>query len=152
VHPHEPFQLRCAGEPIGRLRCDGAGMRAEGELEGRRSTFECTSLTGPRITIRTAEVAGEFAAGTVEFSNGARYEWRRPHLLGAAWCFRRHGDKSSICVEQASESLQGGGKVTLCCDGGPEPETPVLVLLAWYLRILSFERLVGRADLRLPVF
>ena len=151
--PHEPFLLRAEEQSIGWLRChDEAGMRAEGELHGRRCTFECSSLAAPQITIRAGELAGEFADGVVAFSNGARYQWRRHHVWGTTWCFHRDGDKSSVCVEQESGSLQSGGKVSLCCGGAPQPETPILVLLAWYLRVLAFERLVSHADVRLPVF
>jgi hypothetical protein len=151
--PRQPFVLRAQGEPIGWLLCeDEAGARAEGELDSRRWTFESTSLPHARITIRGADPSGEFTDGIAAFSNGARYQWRRHHVWGATWCFHREGDRSSVCVEQESDSLQSGGKVSLCCGGGQQPETPILVLLAWYLRVLAFERLVTHADVRLPVF
>jgi hypothetical protein len=151
VLPHEPFRLTAHGQPVGWLRCeDESGKRAEGELDNRRATFEHRSEA--HIAIGSGDLSGEFTDGAVHFSNGAHYQWTRHNIWGTKWCFRREDAKSSICVDQESDSLQTGGKVTLGCGGGIQPETPILILLAWYLRVLAFERLVNDADVRLPVF
>lgn len=59
------------------------------------------------------------------------------------WCFREQGGarKSSICVSQHAGPLRAGGRVNVCGDVTGLPETPVLILLAWYLRVVEFEML-----------
>ena len=50
--------------------------------------------------------------------------------------------KSSVCLSQETGPLTQGGKVSVCCGAADLPETPVLLLLAWFLRIMDFEMLV----------
>ncbi len=47
-----------------------------------------------------------------------------------------------MCLSQETGSLTQGGKVSVCCGSAGLPETPVLLLLAWFLRIMDFEMLV----------
>ena len=50
--------------------------------------------------------------------------------------------KSSVCLSQEAGPLMQGGKVSVCCGAADLPETPVLLLLAWFLRIMDFEMLM----------
>ena len=151
--PHQPFVLSAHGERLGWLLFeDEDGRRAQGELDGRRWTFERAGLAHPHVIIRAEDVVGEFSGHVVSFATGARYRWSHTSFWGDTWCFHREGDKTSVCVTQQSGPIQTGGKVSLCCGGGPQPETPILVLLAWYLRVLDYGKLIAEANARLPVF
>jgi hypothetical protein len=46
-----------------------------------------------------------------------------------------------VCLSQQSGPLASGGKVMVCSNAVHLAETPILVLLAWYLRVLAFEKL-----------
>ncbi len=143
------FVLRANGNQIGWLRFEKEpGSFSAAELEGSRWTFERTGPTHSGIVIRAAgsnQPAAEFSSslsgGAVAFASGARYSWIRQHPWSSRWCFRSKEPKSMVCVTQEARPLQSGSKVTVCCDAAGNPETPLLVLLAWYLRVLDFERL-----------
>ena len=77
----------------------------------------------------------------VTFASGARYCWNRAKIWSGQWCFRREGE-ASICLSQHAGPLREGGRVSVCEQAAQLPETAVLVLLAWYLRVLAFETLI----------
>ena len=148
---NEAFELRADGEEFGRLRFDDAsGVRAIGELEGRRWVFQHTGGTHPHVIVfkeDSASPVAEFVprltgGGTVSFASGARYCWNRAKIWSTQWCFRREGETSSVCVSQQAGALTEGGKVNVCGKAAHLPETAILVLLAWYLRVLAFETLI----------
>jgi len=137
------------GQPIGWLRFEphGSGL-STAEWEGRRWTFERTGPPHSAITIR-AEGADEPAiftlwrngGGSLTLPSGAHYCWNRKHILSTTWCFRSEQNQSAVCVNQHTGPLVAGGTVTMCCKSAQSPDMPLLVLLAWYLRILEFQRL-----------
>jgi len=47
-----------------------------------------------------------------------------------------------VCLSQEAGPLRQGGKVSVCRGAADRPETPILLLLAWFLRIMDFEMLV----------
>ena len=143
------FVLSVDGEEVGGLRFDDhPGAESEAELFGQRWTFQHTRGPLPRVIIRREEQVAEFVpwltgGGTLTFSDGRRYCWNRSSIWSPTWCFRLQGgaQKSSICVTQQAGPLRGGGRVRVCCDAAGLPETPLLILLAWYLRVVEFELL-----------
>jgi hypothetical protein len=146
---HDAYILRAGGAEVGSLRFqEGAGTTSAAEFEGRRWTFAHSGDANPTVTIRSAdsgELVAEFVpnltGGTVSFRNGPCFTWTRLHVWGSRWCFRCKEDRSAVCVSQEAGRLAGGGKVSVCEGAAQLPATPVLVMLAWYLRILEFERL-----------
>ncbi|HEV2446560.1 MAG TPA: hypothetical protein VGS58_11580 [Candidatus Sulfopaludibacter sp.] len=143
------YELSAGGEIRGRLRFDErAGTQSTGELGGQRWTFSHSGGAHPRVTIAregSPEVIAEFVpwltgGGVVTFSGGPGYCWNRAGIWSTTWCFRRQGEsRGSICVSQQAGPLRDGARVRICGEAAQVPETPVLVLLAWYLRILAFE-------------
>ena len=146
----QAFVLRAGGAVVGRLEFETeTNTRSTAEFEGRRWTFEQNHGFHPSVTIR-AETSGELVAeyvphltggGVVSFASGACYCWSRQSIWSERWCFRCKRDKSAVCVSQEVERLMDGGKVHVCSDAALLPEAPILVLLAWYLRVLDFARL-----------
>jgi hypothetical protein len=147
---NQAFELCAAGEEFGWLRFeDPAGVRATGELNGQRYTFRHSGGAHPCVFVANEDSTpvAEFVprltgGGTVSFANGARYCWNRAKIWSTQWCFRKEGQTSSICLSQQAGALTEGGKVNVCGKAAQVPETAVLVLLAWYLRVLAFETLV----------
>jgi len=150
----DPFVLREDGTDVGWLEFHETPARSTACVRGRNLIFHYRAFghnLHPRVTITSEEdpehVVAEFMpcwtdGGWVSFDNGVCYRWRKSHLWGKTWCFRQQGQESSVCLSQDSGPLMEGGKVHVCCDAADRPETPVLLLLAWFLRILDFEMLV----------
>ncbi len=146
------FVLRAHEEEIGWLQFkSGLGVRSTAEFEGQRWTFERTGVFYACVTIRAEGSDASLAeftpfltgcgGGVVSFSAGPQYCWNKASIWSSNWCFRCKEHKSTVCVAQEAGSLTAGGKVMICSDAAQLPETPVLVLLAWYLRVLSLEGL-----------
>jgi hypothetical protein len=144
------FVLRAGESEIGSLNFKKeVGARSAAEYEGRRWTLEHAEGRHPRVTVRAAdsgEVVAEFVphltgGGVVAFTSGAQFSWIKLHVWSDRWCFRCKQNRSAVCVSQEAGRLTSGGKVAICSDAAPLPETAVLLLLGWYLRLLEFERL-----------
>jgi hypothetical protein len=148
---HSAYVLRAGGEEIGWLSFEERPLpHSTAELGGRRWTIECTGAFHPHIVVRAEgsdSVVAEFTphvggGGVVAFASGRRLCWTREHVWSVKWCFRCEENKSAVCVTQAAGPLTEGGRVAVCGSAADLPETPVLILLAWFLRLLEFERLV----------
>jgi len=146
----QPFLLWDQGVKAGWLQFNEQPEASTGEIQGQRWAFRYSARLHPRVTVYrgdSPEVCAEYVpcftgGGLVSFDSGARYRWRRSDIWGTRWCFRHVEQKSSICLTQEAGSLTQGGKVSVCCGAADQPETPVLLLLAWFLRIMDFEMLV----------
>jgi hypothetical protein len=145
-----PFELNAEGVQVGWLRFDDLfGARAIGELDGKTWVFDYNCLPHPSVSIFTAGsetpvaeyVPRLIGGGLVTFASGVCYCWNRTRIWSSQWCFRREG-QASICMTQHAGPLTEGGRVSVCQEAAQVPETAVLVLLAWYLRVLAFETLI----------
>lgn len=142
------YALRADGEDIGRLRFEKP-HRATGELEGHTWVLECQEcMIHPCVVVR-AEGSGKPVAtfiqkwtggGIVTFESGSKYCWNTSHIWSDTHCFRREGQKASVCVDQGPPS-KTGSRVTVCAGAAALPETPVLVLLGGFLEVLLSEKL-----------
>jgi hypothetical protein len=150
--PDDPYVLRAGASQVARLWfAEEPWEKSYAELTGCRWTFAHTSGRHMRITISRGDPEADVAVfertltgGTVTFTAGARYCWRKRGLRPGRWCFRREDDSSSVCVSQLAGPVVTGAKVTICPGAASQPETPVLVLLAWYLRILEYQAEIDR--------
>jgi hypothetical protein len=141
------FVLHAHGRAIGRLQfAKEPGGHSTAEWDGRRWIFE---RQGHSVTVR-AEGSEEAAAvftptptggGIAVLANGARYCWAREHIWSPVWCFHGKESRSAVCVAQQAGPLAAGGKAVICAEAAKSPDTPILVLLAWYLRVLEFQKL-----------
>ncbi|MGA9625982.1 MAG: hypothetical protein WBL65_22155 [Bryobacteraceae bacterium] len=146
----QPFLLLDAGVEMGRLAFHEEPAASIGEFRGGRWSFRYSTKLHPRVTVHrgdSQELVAEYipclmGGGLVSFHSGARYRWRKASVWGDKWCFRQQGQKSSVCLSQETGPLTQGGKVSICCGAADLPETPALLLLAWFLRIMDFEMLV----------
>jgi hypothetical protein len=145
-----PFVLRDDGGEAGWLQFHEGPEVSTGEFRGKKWFFRYSADLHPRVTVHSAEshhVVAEYVpsmtgGGVVSFDSGAHYRWKKADVLGSRWCFRHREQNSSVCLSQEAGPLTKGGKVAVCCGAADLPETPVLLLLAWFLRIMDFEMLV----------
>jgi len=148
-HESEPFRLRDERGEAGRLEFHEEPEASIAEFAGQTWTFHYTTKLRPHVRIYrgdSQDLAAEYVpvlrgGGVVTFQSGARYRWKKTAMFGDKWCFRTEEQSSSVCVRQEAGALRQGGKVSICCGAEDLPETPVLLLLAWFLRILDFEML-----------
>jgi hypothetical protein len=147
----QPFILWDEGVKAGWLQFHEQPLESSGEFRGRRLVFRYSAKLYPRVTVCSEEdsphIVAEFlpcwtGGGWVSFDSGARYRWRKAHIWGGGWCFIRMDQKSQVCLSQEAGPLIQGGRVSICSGAADLPETPVLLLLAWFLRIMDFEMLV----------
>lgn len=143
------YALRTACDEIGSLEFEpGSELHAVGELNGQRWTFESHDSMRSYVVVRAegerepiATVAPRRRGGCfVGFRNGARYCWNTRHLWSTTWCFWRESEDASVCVIENALSKRGA-RVKVCTEASHLPETPVLVLLGWFLEILLNKRL-----------
>jgi len=143
------FELEAAGVVVGWLRFDDPfGARAVAEIEGKTWEFDYNCSPHPSVSVFPKGSRSPIAeycprligGGIVTFASGACYCWSHARVWSSQWCFRREGE-AAICMSQQSGALREGGKVRLCERAAEFPETAILVLLAWYLRVLAFESL-----------
>ena len=125
---------------------EGPGQRTFAGL-AERWGFEHSAASHPAVTVfrgDSCEVVAEYfpdlRGGIVTFPSGSQFCWRRACLWGTRWCFKGRGRSASVCLSQEAGPLIQGAKVTVCGEAAKLPETPILLLLAWYLRVLEFER------------
>ena len=146
------FELSADEARLGWLRFDErAGAPSVAELAGQTWSFQHVGGALPHVKIckgNSPDAVAEFAprltgGGVVSFASGSSYCWNRAKIWSPTWCFRRQGEGqgSSVCVSQQAGPLRDGGRVKICGKAAGLPEAPVLVLLAWYLRVLAFEML-----------
>ena len=143
------YVLRADGEEVGSLAFDpDDGSRAVGEMNGQRWTFSREDSMHCYVVVR-AEGEPEPVAtviphwqgsGSVRFRTGARYCWNTSHIWSTTWCFRRENEPASVCVTGDPPSRRGS-HVKVCPSSTDLPETPVLVLLGWFLDLLLCDRL-----------
>jgi hypothetical protein len=147
----QPFLLTYQGSEVGWLQFREAPAVSTGGYGGTRLIFRYTAAMHPRVTVASEEdpqhIVAEFlpcwtGGGWVSFDSGGRYRWRKAHIWGGGWCFTRFDQESSVCLSQEAAPLMRGGKVSVCGAAADLPETQVLLLLAWFLRIMDFEMLV----------
>ncbi len=147
----QPFVLRGDGAEVGWLQFREAPAASTGACNGRRLVFHYSVKLHPSVTVCSEEdpqhVVAKFlpcwtGGGWVQFNSGVHYRWRKAHIWGGGWCFTRMDEKGSVCLSQEAGPLIQGGKVKVCCGAADQPETPILLLLAWFLRIMDFEMLV----------
>jgi len=147
---NQPFILWDEGTKAGWLHFHEAPADSTAEIKGQRWVFRYSARLHPRITMLregSQDVVAEYVpcltgGGLVSFESGARYRWRKADIWGSKWCFRHQEQGSSVCLSQETGPLTQGGRVSVCCGAVDSPETPVLLLLAWFLRIMDFEMLV----------
>ena len=77
------------------------------------------------------------------FSSGRRYHLRHTNFWGTEWAFEAEDGSAAIALSGNRGFFKHGGTATVTHSAAGLPETPVMLLLIWYLRVLMNEDASG---------
>jgi hypothetical protein len=138
-------ELTVGDEITGTLRFEKrCGTLATAEYGGRSWTFKRTGFWSPRVSIREAGSPDDTAiftpkwkgGGELAFQSGRRFTMKSVNFWGGQWTFETEDGAEVISVHGPHGLLHNKGEVSVGLTAGRLPETPVLLLLIWYLRLL----------------
>jgi len=143
------FELMGGGEPIASLRFQSVlGSLAVGECAGNQWTFKRTGFFAPKITVRAAGSDTDLAVftanmmgggGSLVFGGGRRFHLRQANFWATQWVFETENGEAAASLTAHVNPFQVSGTVQAAPAAAAWPETPVLILLIWYVRILMNE-------------
>ncbi len=139
------FQLMDGEEEVGSLRfVSTVGTRAAGEYRGKQWTFKRTGFLTPKITVRAADSENDLAVftpgwngkGWVAFAAGPRFHLQHKNFWGTEWVFEREDGTAVVALSGRHGMLKQHAAAGIAPGAESQAETPVLLLLIWYVRIL----------------
>lgn len=138
-------ELIANGEVTGTLRFEKlCGTLAMAEYGRRRWTFKRTGFWSPRVSVREAGSPTDAAVftpkwkggGELVFQSGRRFTLKSMSFWGGEWAFETQDGTEVVSVHGPHGLIHSQGEASLGLPAGDLPETPVLLLLIWYLRLL----------------
>jgi hypothetical protein len=145
---HRLYQLTRNGETIATLRFEKcSGSLATGEYAQKQWTLKRTGFLSPRVLVREAGSEVDLAVftpnwtgkGWLAFANGRRYQLRSTNFWQTEWAFEAEDGSPTVILTGPHGVFKQGGHATVTESAASLPETPVMLLLIWYLRILMNE-------------
>ena len=145
---HRAYRLTDNGQEIGSLRFESiAGSRATAQCSGQTWTFKRIGFFATRITVREPGSDNDLAVftptwtggGSVDFNWGSRYHLRKKNFWGTEWAFEGADGTAAVSLSGVHGVFKEGGAASVAPSAAGLPETPVLLLLIWYVRILANE-------------
>jgi hypothetical protein len=141
------YQLMSGEQEIGSLRFESMwGSLATGQLSGRQWTFKRTGFLTPRITVRegggeenVAVFAPGWGGGGWLAVSGRRYHMRHKNFWGTEWAFEGEDGSTAITLSGSRGVFKQGAHATVAESAARLPETPIMLLLMWYVRLLMNE-------------
>jgi hypothetical protein len=142
------YQLTQDGREIATLRFESScGSLATGVCGQAKWTFKRTGFLSPKISVREAGsetnialfTPGWMGSGWVVFSSGRRYHLRHTNFWGTEWAFEAEDGTAAITLSGNQGFFKQGGTATVAQSVAGLPETHVMLLLIWYLRVLMNE-------------
>jgi len=142
------YQLTLDGREIATLRFEkSCGSLATGECGPAKWTFKRTGFLSPKISVRGAGsetdlalfTPGWMGTGWVVFSSGRRYHLRHTNFWGTEWAFEGEDGTAAIALSGNQGLFKKGAAATVGQAAASLPETPVMLLMIWYLRVLMNE-------------
>ena len=140
------YELKADGEDVAALRFDtGFGSRATGETAKGKWTFKRVGFLTPRVTVREAGAEADLAlfvpnlggGGVVTFVSGSRFTLKSLNFWGTEWAFLREDRSTALSLRGPRGMVRRGGEMTVSAEAAALSETPILALLAWYVRLLA---------------
>ena len=113
---------------------------------------QATGFLSPKISVREPGSESDSAVftpgwtgrGWVVFGSGPRYRLRHTDFWGSQWSFET-ADGAACHTRRHSRFLQEGGAAMVSPSAAGLPESPVLLLLIWYVRLLMHADTEGGA-------
>lgn len=142
------YQLTLDGQEVATLRFEKLlGSLATGEYGQRRWTFKRTGFFSPRASVREAGSETDVATftpnwgcgGSIAFASGRHYKLVHKNFWGTEWAFRAENGTDAIVLSGPHGVFKAGGSARVAQSAAGLPETPLMLLLIWYLRVLMNE-------------
>jgi hypothetical protein len=142
------YELTRNAETIATLRFEKrSGSLATGQYGKDQWTLKRTGFLSPRVLIREIGSDQELAiftptwtgGGWLTFTSGRRYHLRSTNFWQTEWAFEAVDGAPVIILTGPHGVFKQGGHARVSESAASLPETPVLLLLIWYLRILMNE-------------
>lgn len=142
------YQLTLNGGTIATLRFEKSiGSLATGECGSSKWTFKRSGFLSPRVSVREAGSETDLAIftpgwtgrGWLVLNSGRRYQLRPTKFWGTEWAFEAEDGSAAITLSGPHGLFKHGGYARVAPSAAALPETPVMLLLIWYLRILMNE-------------
>ena len=143
------YELTCDGNEVATLRFEkGLGSLATAECGSGKWTFKRTGFLSPQVSVREAGSETDLAiftpswtgCGWLAFGSGRRYRLRQTNFWATEWAFQGEQDGSpAVTLTGPHNVFKPGGHARVAPSAAESPETPVMLVLIWYLRILMNE-------------
>jgi len=139
------YQLTCNGSEVATVRFEKrSGLLATEECGQRKWTFRRTGFLATRVSIRQAGAETDLATftpswtdrGSLVFSSGRRYQLLPTNFWATEWSFQPEGESPVVTLSGPHGFFKQSGNTRAAPSAAASPETPVMLLLIWYLRIL----------------
>ena len=139
------YEFMTDGELAATLRFEkSCGTLATAEYGGHRWTFKRTGFWSPAISVREAGSDTDAAVfsprwkggGEVIFRSGRRFVLKSVSFWGGEWAFETEEGSEVVSLHGPHGLFHNQGDASLGLGAGARSETPVLLLLIWYLRLL----------------
>jgi hypothetical protein len=147
---HE-LELRSADELYGTLRWKKAFGSLASAISGDGEwTFKRVGFLNPRVTVRQPgsdmDIAifkpGWTGSGTLEFSNGRRFQWEHKDFWRLEWTFKEAGQEL-LRFKSKSSSLKMKVRVDISPSAKDLAEVSLLASLGMYLLVLMRDEAVA---------
>jgi hypothetical protein len=135
-------ELRAADDVVATLRFQ-RGSLADAEAEGHHWTFKRQGFWQPRVTVRIAGSDADVAVfrphwaggGTLELADGRTVDLRSANFWQSEWIWQEK-DLPLILFKGRHGIVKANGAVEIQPGSAGLADTPLLVLLGWYLILL----------------
>jgi len=135
-------ELRAGDDLVATLRFQ-RGSLADAEAEGHHWTFKRQGFWQPRVTVRVPASDADVAVfrprwaggGTLEFADGRSVDMRSANFWQSEWVWQEN-DQPLILFKGRHGIVKASGAVETLPGSAGLPDTPLLVLLGWYLILL----------------
>jgi hypothetical protein len=134
--------LRAGDEVVATLRFQ-RGSLADAEAEGHHWTFKRQGFWQPRVTVRAPGSDADVAVfrprwaggGTLDFADGRSVRLSSANFWQSQWVWQEK-DQPLILFKGRHGIVKAKGAVEVQPGAESRPDTPLLVLLGWYLILL----------------
>jgi hypothetical protein len=136
------YELRAGDDVVATLRFQ-RGSLADAEAEGEHWTFKRQGFWQPRVTVRVPGSDADVAifrphwagGGTLEFASGRTTRLSSANFWQSEWVWQEK-DQPLILFKGRHGIVKARGAVEIHSGSAGLPDTPLLVLLGWYLILL----------------
>lgn len=141
-------ELLADGQTVASLRFEKkCGTLATAEYGDARWTFKRTGFWSPRVTVRQPGSETDLAiftprwsgGGELAFAAGRKFQLKSLSFWGGEWAFETEDGSEVLSVRGPHGLVRNSGEASLGLAAASLPETPILLMLIWYLRLLMLE-------------